>query len=80
MSPVLPLLRVVSLVSLACHWLVHWHGSPPDAARRDRLTAREADTGRRVDMEAGMIIGEGTNEIQHTIITRQLITCGGLGS
>jgi alkylation response protein AidB-like acyl-CoA dehydrogenase len=31
-------------------------------------------------MEAGMIVGEGTNEIQRTIITRQLITCGGLGS
>jgi alkylation response protein AidB-like acyl-CoA dehydrogenase len=91
------------------------------AARQLTLyTAREADAGRRVDMEAGMakllasetamqitlnavlihgygystefdaerffrdaplmIVGEGTNEIQRTIITRQLITRGGLGS
>ncbi len=90
------------------------------AARQLTLhAAREADTGRRVDLEAGlaklfasetamqialtavrihggygystefdveryfrdaplMIVGEGTNEIQRTVITRQLISRGGL--
>ncbi|ONI70861.1 acyl-CoA dehydrogenase [Actinosynnema sp. ALI-1.44] len=92
------------------------------AARQLTLhAAREADAGRRVDMEAGMaklfasetamqialnavrihggygystefdveryfrdaplmIVGEGTNEIQRTVITRQLIARGGLDS
>src|SRR5579875_216311 len=91
------------------------------AARQLTLyAAREADAGRRVDMEAGMaklfasetamqialnavrihggygystefdaeryfrdaplmIVGEGTNEIQRTIIARQLVARGGLG-
>jgi alkylation response protein AidB-like acyl-CoA dehydrogenase len=92
------------------------------AARHLTLyAAREADAGRRVDMEAGMaklfasetamqialnavrihggygystefdveryfrdaplmIVGEGTNEIQRTVITRQLVQRGGLDS